>query len=312
MANGKVRAQAHITDSKAIAFVKNQLPEEWVVRELSPDYGIDLDVEVFQQENNQVVTLGEHLFLQVKGTENARYKDASIKTKKGTVTEKHLCFSLDTDLLKLVERSGNSTSVMLVTVDLVAQQAYFVCLNDYIDCVLCNDPNWRAQARKTIYVPVNNRLGWTAVLRWYSIRGKLLSFFCEAKALESKIMHWCDAAKYISTVHNYVEKIRCSDVWKTSELGFGLLRPAYRIMQIITNHGYLPEYDEVFDDDEDTRYTNSPFIDITANEVKQIMSCRRLFESIDTANAMFFDDLKPMYVPSEYHAWQKLYQEGIE
>lgn len=143
MPRGKIRSQTHIWDSRAVAFVKRQLPDEWVVRELSPDYGMDLDVELFQSENGQIVTLGEHLLLQVKGTENARYQDVSIKTPIGTVAERHLCFSLETSLLKLVERSGNATSVLLVTVDLVQEVAYFVCPNDYIDCVLHSTPNWR-------------------------------------------------------------------------------------------------------------------------------------------------------------------------
>lgn len=215
MARGKIRSQTHIIDSRAIAFVRQQLPNEWVVRELSPDYGIDLDVELFQCENGQIVTLGEHLLLQVKGTENARYQEVSIKTEIGVVTERHLCFSLDTSLLKLVERSGSATSVLLVTVDLVQEKAYFVCLNDYIDCVLCNTPNWRMQSRKTIYVPCTNLLNMTKLLRWYSIRGKLLSFFCEAKALESKMMYWDDIQKYVSTTIDYAKKIECSDVWQT-------------------------------------------------------------------------------------------------
>lgn len=309
MPRGKIRSQTHILDSRAVAFVKRQLPDEWVVRELSPDYGMDLDVELFQCENGQIVTLGEHLLLQVKGTENARYQDVSIKTPIGTVTEKHLCFSLETSLLKLVERSGNATSVLLVTVDLVQEVAYFVCLNDYIDCVLHSTPNWRMQSSKTIYVPCANLLNMTKLLRWYGIRGKLLSFFCEAKALESKMMYWDDVQKYVAATIDYAKKIECSDVWQTSEIEFGLLRPAHSIVQeIVANNGVLKELSNTFSDGEDKRYTSGVFFDMTATQAKQLMSCRRLFSSIDTANAAFYDDLKPMFVPSEYHAWQKIYQ----
>jgi len=305
MANGKVRAQAHITDSKAISFVKSRLPEEWVVRELSPDYGIDLDVEVFQHENGQVVTLGEHLFFQVKGTEDARYKDVTIKTEKGALTEKHLCFPLDTALLKLVERSGNSTSILLITVDLTLQQAYFVCLNDYIDCVLCEMPQWREQATKTIYVPCRNHLDQPKLLRWYGVRGKLLSFFCEAKALESKMMYWDDADKYIKSVENFVQKILYSDVWQTMEMDFGFLYPAYQHAQRIAHDGFLPEVAKMFSNDiDDERYSHGAFRCLSKEQVIRIMSAKRLFEAIDTANAMLYDDLKPLLVPSEYNAWQ--------
>ena len=43
MINGKIRTKAHITGEKAIKFIQNEiLPETWVSREITPDYGIDL------------------------------------------------------------------------------------------------------------------------------------------------------------------------------------------------------------------------------------------------------------------------------
>ena len=60
--------------NKCIKFIQNEiLPETWVSREITPDYGIDLDVELFDYENDRCITLGEHIFLQVKGTESPTY-----------------------------------------------------------------------------------------------------------------------------------------------------------------------------------------------------------------------------------------------
>lgn len=74
MAEGKIRTSQHITGDRAVKIIKDRiLPPEWVVREMTPDYGIDLDVELFDYENDKCVTLGEHIFVQAKGTESPTY-----------------------------------------------------------------------------------------------------------------------------------------------------------------------------------------------------------------------------------------------
>ncbi len=74
MINGKERSESHLIDQEAISMLRGKLPREWVVREFNPDYGIDLDVELFEKEERKIVTLGERLYIQVKGTTKANYK----------------------------------------------------------------------------------------------------------------------------------------------------------------------------------------------------------------------------------------------
>lgn len=145
MASGKFRSESHLIDQKAVFFVRENLPTEWVVRELTPDYGLDLDVEVFEKENGRITTLGERLYLQVKGTTMANYIDVTYGTKDVMSTKRCVSFSLDTGLLHLVERVGNSLPILLVVVDLSSKNAYFSCLNDYLEYVLKDDTKWRMQ-----------------------------------------------------------------------------------------------------------------------------------------------------------------------
>lgn len=70
MASGKFRSESHLIDQKAVFFVRENLPTEWVVRELTPDYGLDLDVEVFEKENGRITTLG-HLIKQINYSQQA-------------------------------------------------------------------------------------------------------------------------------------------------------------------------------------------------------------------------------------------------
>ncbi len=66
---GKRRPEQHITGETGVSILKDIFPKEWVVREYVPDYGIDLDVELFEDIGDKTYrTLGEHILFQVKGT----------------------------------------------------------------------------------------------------------------------------------------------------------------------------------------------------------------------------------------------------
>lgn len=165
MASGKFRSESHLIDQKAVFFVRENLPTEWVVRELTPDYGLDLDVEVFEKENGRITTLGERLYLQVKGTTMANYIDVTYGTKDVMSTKRCVSFSLDTGLLHLVERVGNSLPILLVVVDLSSKNAYFSCLNDYLEYVLKDDTNGGCKSIRQFTFLVKIRCKW----RSYSI-----------------------------------------------------------------------------------------------------------------------------------------------
>ena len=136
MVDGKIRNQNHITDTRALRFLHATFPPEWVPREMTPDYGIDIDLELFGYENGKCITLGEHVFLQVKGTDHARYDTIQLiganEDKDSNVAIDVLKFQIEVPLLNLVERMGSGIPVLLTVVDLQKEQAYYVCLNDYI------------------------------------------------------------------------------------------------------------------------------------------------------------------------------------
>lgn len=69
MSQGKQRSKAQIIGDKAVRILKNLFSAEWVVREYTPDYGIDLATELFEEYKNNYITTGEHVYFQVKGTE---------------------------------------------------------------------------------------------------------------------------------------------------------------------------------------------------------------------------------------------------
>ena len=226
MPDGKVRHPNHIIDQQACRFLQGVFPVEWVQRTMSPDYGIDIDLELFGYKEGKCVTLGEHVFLQVKGTETAEYgiihlfgedadSEGELRDKKIPV----LKFSIEVPLLKLVERMGSAIPVLLTVVDLPNQAAYYICLNDYIRHVLpYQNPNFRNQGHVTIYIPTSNLLtkenNWVGL--WYGKRAKLYGLFQEILTLVDDA-NYMNVYDRIEKVEQHLNQIVDSDAWSACD-----------------------------------------------------------------------------------------------
>src|SRR5687768_5221694 len=62
----KKRPDSHIVDSAGQQLLRQVLPDEWVVRDYRPDYGIDFAVEVFDSFEGTATSVGDHFFVQLK------------------------------------------------------------------------------------------------------------------------------------------------------------------------------------------------------------------------------------------------------
>jgi hypothetical protein len=47
----KRRVDNHLEEGASEALISKLLPEEWVMRKLHPDYGVDVTVEVFERHH---------------------------------------------------------------------------------------------------------------------------------------------------------------------------------------------------------------------------------------------------------------------
>lgn len=74
------RPETHRTGDLAVEAIKHEIPIEWVVREKDKDYGIDLEVEVFDKDN----ATGDMFYVQAKGTKN-KNKTVSLQIKIETI-----------------------------------------------------------------------------------------------------------------------------------------------------------------------------------------------------------------------------------
>lgn len=193
----KQRHANHKKGEQGVKLVAGAFPDDWVVRELTPDYGLDLHVEVFQPDTRNPRnsnTLGEHFYVQVKAED--RLKRTRVAVRERSNVEKHdpdprqgeptrievFKFSLDTRTLLTVETMGAAVPVLLCLVDLSTETVYYVCLNDYISKVLLpSKPEYEKQRTVTIQVPAWNVLDKNdpsfSYLRLLARRGKYYAAF---------------------------------------------------------------------------------------------------------------------------------------
>lgn len=222
MVNGKIRTKAHIIGEQAVRFIQNEvLPETWVSRENTPDYGIDLDVELFEYEGDKCVTLGEHLFLQIKGTEIPDYGEYY-----GEERRRVIKYQLETPELNLVERMGSAMPVLLILVDLKNRKAFQICLNDYIKKVLMHqNPDYKKRRTVVINIPIENEISKDNIksLKWYGKRNKIYAMFHEmlVDIEDMKYMDYKECViygkKFVEHYLNY-DVLYCKEFW--CQLGY--------------------------------------------------------------------------------------------
>lgn len=186
---GKKRPKQHIIGEKGVEILKELFPNEWAVREYMPDYGIDLDVELFDDLGNNVyMTKGEHVLFQVKGTEKLNKKKIKLYSRMNVEKEHQedktdyctmevIQYSIDTDLLVTVEKMGSAVPVLLCVVDIGNKEAYCVCLNDYIEKIIVPEkPDFYNQETVMINIPIENCVNTDMgkrLIEWYGKRAKL-------------------------------------------------------------------------------------------------------------------------------------------
>ncbi|WP_022826224.1 DUF4365 domain-containing protein [Hymenobacter norwichensis] len=195
-ARRKRRVVQHIMEDSSYEIIKKHLPKEWVIRHFNqPDYGIDLVIELFDKIDERVSeTLGEFIYVQVKSVTELEEKRERIypvsNVAKGFWQEDKteyaevpiVKYPFDTDSIYTIQTWGASVAVLLIVVNVRTEDAYFICLNDYIDKVILPKlPTYEEQGSVTISIPAYNNLKDSevtgAAFGLYGKRAKLLAAF---------------------------------------------------------------------------------------------------------------------------------------
>lgn len=313
LAEGKIRDNNHIIEERSLRFLQTVFPIEWVQRKMEPDYGIDIELELFDYEDDVCVTLGEHVFLQVKGTEVPKYSvinpiGKQIYSKKELVEKQIsvLKFVIDVPLLKLVERMGSTIPVLLVVVDLKEQIPYYVCLNDYVHNVLHYRSNdYKKQDTITIYIPKENVLKPNDAL-WYGKRAKLYGLFQELLTLSDNV-RLNNAAHKVDTMARSLKTIALSDAWSVCKYWPALADLQNQLKQMLENNMmteigmHLLNHLVKEGEEPSTKmvhYGAEP-MPITALLAAQANSCDIFLDRVQAIGAMFENNVRHMGLPTQ-------------
>ncbi len=316
---GKTRALAHIQGESGVNIVRSHLPESWVVREYTPDYGIDLNVELCEPFGDNYITSGEHLFFQVKNKKSLEKTIIKIKPRvnvekeyryleKEEVTQTEVVkFPLDTDELCMVEKMGSAVPVILAVVDDTAKDVFFVCLNDYIEKIIVpSHSEYYKQKSKTVYIPTKNLLNSEKginILRWYAKRPKLYALFNKINYQNDELNYCCNDDLEKMTAH-FLKILLRSDAWSAENYFYAMhdvkQKIDYYLKNGITQEAAkaIEEMSKTCDVDEEIWEGTYCIGETSFREIQKIQSLHQLWNSLNNMGNIFEDMIKEMFLPT--------------
>jgi len=182
------RTRQHVMEEESERIFRDSIPAEWIVRNIPTDYGIDLEVEIVEQE----IVTGKRFWIQLKSSE-------SCEIKKDSTGKAYISHSAKTNLLEYA--LSCDFPLLLVLVDLKTKMVYWLPLQDEIIFNLQKRSHtWREQKNNVIYIPQNNNLKNDSTLtgfQWYSLEPARMRAFAMIHHYYHELQH--------ETYFNYIE-----------------------------------------------------------------------------------------------------------
>lgn len=318
MGQGKQRTVSQIKGGTGVEIIKKIFPKYWVIRELNPDYGIDLDVELFIPYGDNYITAGEHIYFQVKTTDVLEKEQKKVfqrsNVEKGVKIGKEfkvievVKHQLDTNLLSTVERMGSAVPVMLALVDAAKEEIYFVCLNDYIEkIILPQKPNYSTQETFNIDIPVSNLIKTdkdVLPIEWYAKRAKLFAFFNKVAYQYDELQH-CMGYEILERGKYFANILLKLDAWSATNY-FYMLKSVKEELDNFANNGITNEalkminiMKERGEDVSSPIYESSVFVgEASFEEIQRCHCVLELWRKMNNCGSFFEDWAKEWFLPT--------------
>lgn len=265
MKRTKRKTESHLIDEGAQTILRKRLPNYWTIRDYKPDYGIDLSIELFQQSvPGSYDTLGEHLFVQLKGAKKLTTRKLTLPPRLNVekyrvelnIKDNHdegfdieaISLPLESSELVTVQRMGSSIPVLLVTVDITTGRVFFLCLNDYIDKVLLpQDPHYACRGKKTVYIPIRNEITLDEQsilpLLLYAKRAKLYAAFQKFRYQHNELSY-VPTQKLDEQAKHFAEILLRYDFWNSCPWWFPIAAAHQHLQNFLdTGRPGLMQYD---------------------------------------------------------------------
>lgn len=329
MIRSKRKPESHIIGEEAVRIIKNLLPAHWTAREFHPDYGIDLAVELFEKSWNDKPghpvydTLGEHIFLQVKGCDGMKPKKLKIvdrinveladpkiaaqKAPDGNVLTV-FPFQMETSELVTVQRMGAAVPVLLTLVDVSTQRVFFVCLNDYIDKIITPfDERYAEQETKVIHVPAVNQIVATddgfLPFRFYGKRAKLMAAFLKFQYQQHQLEN-TDNDELSQQAEYFARVLLRYDFWNSCDM-WRLIAHLHESLvsfcetgspRLLSEHPPLP----FRADDEEQKWTDawSGNREYSRRQIQHFQEIRQLWDQLANVGRVYEEICREWFLPT--------------
>lgn len=225
------RPKAHVIEDISEDVFKSCLPDEWIIRKIPKDYGVDYEIEIVA---NEIVT-GKRIWFQLKGKEKVEIKSRNIpipshllKDFKGkeTIEVSYIPFQAPINLLKYSLRCD--FPLLLCVVDLTEKNVYWLPLQDEIaENIEPSNPNWREQDFVVLHIPTRNNLKDDSELyglKWYSMEPARMRAFAILHAYhhelgyEARLSGYEIGEGYIDQKEELIKSINTSKRYLTLSL----------------------------------------------------------------------------------------------
>lgn len=279
----KQKSPSHLIESKSLKIIEEIIPDYWTIRNVYPDYGIDLSIEIFNKDDasNNYITSGEHIFIQAKGV--AELKKTIIPTyDNGNICKKEngLKCKIKTSLLLTVHKMSIAVPVLLFLIGIKDSEMYFICLNDYIREVLEKQHSkYSEKESNTIYIPLRNYINKeNAVdkISFFSKRQKLYSFFQKIKS-QTRCITYLDSEELLKGIlaKSYALELLNCDIWSLKKIWRYLAFIEDQLHNLIENEIVLinkKDFDKLDNKDKKWLIGNSfaEFTDQESNKIHMI------------------------------------------
>jgi hypothetical protein len=323
MVQPKKKSQSHIIDQRAQTIFQSYLPNFWTIREYKPDYGIDFAIELFEERlgTTDYITLGEHLFVQLKGSTTISPEPHRVSSRgnvekepkpiNNTEIESYeievIPFTIDVSLLLTVQRMGASVPLLLVITDVNTEDVYFVCLNDYVDKVLIpEDPRYYEKKTKKLYIPISNKLSREpsslAPLAFYAKRAKLYAAF-QKIAYQAHELEYVNNAVLLPRARHFAEILVRYDFWKSCDY-WPAIKSVYQALDNFVTTGDPQLMASV--DGFDPHSVNGLWLDpihgdgevLPFAELHQLQQIRLLWQRLSSLGSMYEELCREWHLPT--------------
>lgn len=199
------RPRSHTIETESENIFRSSLPNEWIIRKIPSDYGVDYEVEIVDLE----VVSGNRFWFQLKGTSSIKIRQKKfpipdyLRERYGNqkkLSVDYIAFNAKPSLLEYALRC--SFPLLLGVVDITNPEVYWIPLRNWIETRL--EPinaNWRNQKTVTVRIPKWNNFSREASrdyygLRWFAMEPARMNSFATLHTYIHELQNSCRLSGY--------------------------------------------------------------------------------------------------------------------